>query len=83
MSIQVGDRIQWIIGAEVGITPVGPDRRGVVYAVYPEGKKPYWVPFLMVEMDNEMKTLESLLNPPHRLAVLLSNPTLTGLVKKQ
>lgn len=75
MNINVGSRIQWVIGADKHDT-VGPLRTGTVYAVYPKGTDPYWDPFLMVKMDFEERNINTLLNGPQRMAVLLNNPTL-------
>ena len=77
MNLPIGNRINWIIGADAN-DRTGPVRTGTVYATYPRGLAPYWVPFLMAVVDRDEETLDSLLNPAHRVAVQLSNPTLTG-----
>ncbi len=71
----VGDAITWVIGTEPEGEAIGPVRTGRVYAVYPEGTKPYWSPFLMAILERE-DVMSELLNGPCRIAVALNNPTI-------
>ena len=75
-NLTLNDHIEWIIGADEH-GQEGPLHTGKVYAMHAKGRHPYWVPFLMALEDKpEVPTMNSIMNPPLRIAVNLNNPTL-------
>ena len=79
--IKWNDRVAWVIGADEH-DETGPVRHGTVYTMYPKGKFPYWKPFIMViEDEPKTPTMNSMLNPRLRCAVMLDNPTLKVIEK--
>jgi hypothetical protein len=78
MNFNTQDQIEWIIGAEPGQEPTGPVRTGKVHAVYPHGKGAYSDPFLMAWIPHSQPdSVDGQIHPFNKIAVSLSNPTLT------